>query len=153
MPVTQTGPGVQILSPQFLSISVSQCQRCSVGLPSNATTTMTGPSDEGSAEILPPPPHRAFTDPISTTVDWRDPESPQLSSGLPPFFPPAPSSRSQPHTATPTPTLTIPQCLSACTCATIQSELYNLNGLSSLALCIRCMELHVKSYDSFKITH
>lgn len=79
MPVTQTGPRVQILSPQFLSISVSQCQRCSP-----ATTTMTGPSDEGSAEILPPPPHLAFTDPISTTADWRNPESPQLSSAPPP---------------------------------------------------------------------
>lgn len=32
MPVTQTGPRVQILSPQFLSISVSQCQRCSPAL-------------------------------------------------------------------------------------------------------------------------
>lgn len=41
-------------------------------------------------------PHLAFTDPISTRASQRKPQSPQLSSGLTPRHPAAPSSRSAP---------------------------------------------------------
>ena len=45
-------------------------------------TTMTGPGDEGTAQI-PPPPTPAFTDPISTRASQRKPQSLSCHQGSP----------------------------------------------------------------------